>query len=316
MKTSERRKFLRNAVWWTAAFGTGSFISTLFAGCRALEEVTRVGAELGTSTGMISRESADSLVKSSKAVSKSFEDITPKQEYFIGRSVGAVILEKYPADADTAANLYLNQVGQTLARASDMPETFGGYHFLIQDSQQINALAAPGGLVFVTRGLLDCCKNETAVAAVLAHEIGHVQSKHGLRAIKKSRITNALVTIGIESAKAFGDQELADLTRDFEGSINDISQTLINSGYSRTYEFEADQAAITIMRRVGYDPAGLVEMLQVMRQRLVPGQEDFASTHPSPESRILEIKATIGLVAPVREVKERQIRFESALKNI
>jgi predicted Zn-dependent protease len=316
MKPIDRRRFLRNAARWSAAIGAGSFLPAMIAGCRALEEITRVGTEIGTSTGMITQDSADYMVKSSKTVSKSFEDITPEQEYYIGRSIGAVILEKYPADNDDAANQYLNQVGQTLARASDMPETFGGYHFLCLDSEDINALSAPGGLIFVTRGILECCQNETAVAAVLAHEIGHVQAKHGLRAIKNSRITNALVTIGIESAKTYGPKELADLTQDFEGSIDDISQTLINSGYSRAYEFEADRAAITIMRRVGYNPAGLVDMLQVMRQRLVPDQQDFASTHPSPESRILEIKSVIGLVPPVKEVAERQMRFESALKNI
>jgi beta-barrel assembly-enhancing protease len=314
MNLIERRKFLQIAARWTAAIGAGSFLPAMIAGCRALEEVTRVGTEIGTATGMITEEHAVSMKKTSRAISKSFEDITPQQEYYIGRSIGAVILEKYPADTDDAANQYLNQVGQTLARASDMPETFAGYHFLIQNSQEINALAAPGGLIFVTRGILDCCPHETAVAAVLAHEIGHVQAKHGLRAIKKSRITNALVTIGVEGAKTFGTQELADLTQEFEGSIDDISQTLINSGYSRSFESEADRAAITLLRRVGYSPAGLVDMLQVMRQKLVPSQADFANTHPSPESRIAEIKAILGPVAPVKEVRERQLRFESALK--
>ena len=314
MNLTDRREFLRTAAKWTAAVGAGSFLPAMMAGCRALEEVTRVGADIGAATGMITEENAVSMKKTSKAISKSFEDITPQQEYYIGRSIGAVILEKYPADANDAANQYLNLVGQTLARASDMPETFTGYHFLIQNTQEINALAAPGGLIFVTRGMLDCCPHETAVAAVLAHEIGHVQSKHGLRAIKKSRITNALVTIGVEGAKTFGGQELADLTHEFEGSIDDISQTLINSGYSRAFESEADRAAITILRRVGYSPAGLVDMLQVMRRKLVPDQADFASTHPSPESRILEIKAIIGPTAPVREIRERQMRFESALK--
>ena len=314
MNLTERRKFLLTAVRWSAAVGAGSFLPAMIAGCRALEEVTRVGTEIGTATGMITEEHAVSMKKTSKAISKSFEDITPQQEYYIGRSIGAVILEKYPAETDEAANRYLNQVGQMLARASDMPETFAGYHFLIQNTQEINALAAPGGLIFVTRGILDCCPHETAVAAVLAHEIGHVQAKHGLRAIKKSRITNALVTIGVEGAKTFGGQELADLTQEFEGSIDDISQTLINSGYSRAFESEADRTAILLLRRVGYNPAGLVDMLQVMRQKLVPDQADFASTHPSPESRIAEIKAIIGPVAPVREVWERQMRFESALK--
>ena len=92
----------------------------------------------------------------------------------------------------------------TLSKTSDLPETFGGYHFLILDSDEINAFAAPGGFIFVTRGLLRCCKHEDAAAAVLAHEIGHVELRHGLQAIKKSRITTALTTLGIAGVKTFG----------------------------------------------------------------------------------------------------------------
>lgn len=315
MNRNERRRFLRTVARWAAVMGAGTVFPSMLTGCKTLEDVTRAGAEIGAATGMISRGNADSLVKTTTAVSRSFEDITPQQEYYIGRTIGAVILEKYPAETDKAANQYLNRLGQTLARASDMPETFSGYHFLIQNSPEINALAAPGGFIFVTRGMLSCCPHETAVAAVLAHEIGHVQARHGLQAIKQSRITNALVTIGVEGAKTFGAGAIADLTREFEGSIDDITQTLINSGYSRAFEAEADRSAITILRRVGYSPAGLVDMLQVMQEKLVPTRADFASTHPTPESRIAAITEIIGPITPVTEIRERQKRFEAALKN-
>ncbi len=75
-------------------------------------------------------------------------------------------------------------LGQSLVIFSDRPETFGGYHFLLLDSNEINAFAAPGGLILVTRGMLQCCANEDELAAVLAHEIAHVEKKHGLTAIK------------------------------------------------------------------------------------------------------------------------------------
>jgi predicted Zn-dependent protease len=294
--------------------GAGSVMPALLTGC--IEQVARVGSTIGASTGIISQQHADSLMKTTQAVSRTFEDITPEQEYYIGRSIGAVILGKYPAYTDDVANRYVNRVGQTLARASDMPETFAGYHFLIQDTQEINALAAPGGLIFVTRGILGCCPHETAVASVLAHEIGHVQGKHGLRAIQKSRITDALLILGAEGAKTLGGQNLANLTQAFEGSINDITQTLINSGYSRAYESEADQTAVKIMRRVGYNPEGLVEMLRIMKSKLVANRPDFASTHPSPESRISEIASAIGSSAPVQETKERLNRFQTAMKQV
>ncbi|MCX5883376.1 MAG: hypothetical protein NTU74_16770 [Deltaproteobacteria bacterium] len=77
MTLTERRKFLLNAARWTAAIGAGSFLPAMITGCRALEEVTRIGTDIGTSTGMITEEHAVSMKKTSKAISKSFEDITP-----------------------------------------------------------------------------------------------------------------------------------------------------------------------------------------------------------------------------------------------
>jgi len=151
---------------------------------------------------------------------------------------------------------------------------------------------------------------------ILAHEIGHVQAKHGLQAIKKSRITSALTTIGVEGTKTFGGAELAQLTETFEDSISDITSTIVNNGYSRSFERQADEAAVTILTRVGYDPNGLVDMLTVMSRRLKPGGLDFAKTHPSPASRIADICGVIGETTEVTEPKPRQVRFLAALGNI
>lgn len=284
--------------------------------CQTMDTVTKVGTTIGTATGVLTQSQAESIQKSAVAVAKTFQDITPEQEYYIGRTIGAVVLNKYKPYNNPAANQYINRLGQTLARASDRPETFGGYHFLILDSDDINAFATPGGFIFVTRGLLRCCLYEGAVASILAHEIGHVQQKHGLQAINKSRITSALTVIGIEGAKTFGGQELATLTQTFENSIADISKTLINSGYSRSFEIQADKAAVTILRRVGYDPNALVDMLKVMRQRLKPGGIDFAKTHPSPSDRISGIEKIVGGYAPVKQSKYRQSRFGKHLRKI
>jgi predicted Zn-dependent protease len=291
-------------------------LPVFLSGCKTMEAVTNIGTSIGQSTGIITESQAESIRKTSKAVERSFEDFTPEQEYYIGRTVGAVITNKYKPYQNKKANAYINLLGQTLAQASDMPETFNGYHFLILDSDEINALSAPGGLIFITRGLLKCCRNEDAVAAVLAHEIGHVEYKHGLQAIKKSRITTALITIGSEGAKNFGGEDLATLTRTFEGSISDITSTLINNGYSRNFERQADLAAATILKRVGYNPNGLVDMLKEMEKRLKPGGLDFAKTHPSPASRIADIQKHIGKYAKIHEPRAREKRFLAALRNI
>ena len=291
-------------------------LPAILTGCKTMDSLTNIGTSFGKSMGLLTDSQAESITKSSKAVSRSFEDFTPEQEYYIGRTVGAVIVNKYKPYRNKRANAYINLLGQTLAQASDMPDTFNGYHFLILDSSEINAFAAPGGLIFVTRGILRCCPNEDAVAAVLAHEIGHVEHKHGLQAIKKSRITSALITIGTESAKNFGDKDLANLTKTFEDSISDITSTLINNGYSRSFERQADLSAVTILKRVGYNPDGLVDMLTVMEKKLKPGGLDFAKTHPSPESRIAYIQKHIGKYVKVREPKAREKRYLTALRNI
>jgi predicted Zn-dependent protease len=254
--------------------------------------------------------------KSGEAVAKSFEDITPEQEYYVGRAVGANILAQYPPHNLAAANSYLNLLGQSLALVSDRPETFGGYHFLILDSAEINAFAAPGGLIFVSRGLLACADDEDAVAAILAHEIGHVVRQHGLKAIKTARFKDAGLAIGLAAVEKLGPSELAKVTAAFTGTIGDITSTLVNSGYSRTAEKEADLAAVDILKRAGYDPNALVRMLQVMDSRLQPGGPGFAKTHPDPKDRIATIREAVSLgsagVTPPAP-PARQSRYQAAL---
>lgn len=257
-----------------------------------------------------------SAVKVAKAGAHAAKRITPEQEYYIGRSVGATIVSSYKPYDKEKANRYLNVLGQTLAKASDKPETFGGYHFLILDSDEVNAFAAPGGLVFVSRGMLRCCKSEAAVAAVLAHEIGHVQHEHGLGSIKKGRLTSALTILAAESAKTFGSEQLAELTTAFEGTISDITKTLITSGYARKFETEADRAAVTILQRVGYDPNALIDMLREMKTRLKPGGRDFAKTHPDPDDRIAQIRRMLTGRQSKGKAGARKLRFERALGGI
>jgi predicted Zn-dependent protease len=286
-----------------------------FLGKAAVGKILLVCMFIGIMSGCAG-VSVEDMLNLAGAVAKSFEDFTPEQEYYIGRTVGAMIVNKYPPYDQAAANTYLNILGQTLAQASDRPETFKGYHFLILDTDEINAFAAPGGLIFISRGLLRCGKTEDAVAAVLAHEIGHVQQKHGLQAIKKSRITAALTSAAIVGIKAHGDKDLVALTETFGDSIADITNTLITNGYSRSFEKEADLAAVTILQRVGYDPNGMVDMLTMMKTKLQPGGLDFAKTHPSPDSRIADIQEKIGAYAAVKPSAVRQKRLTAALGNI
>lgn len=302
-KKYTRRDFLDYAGKLSLAGSAACGMTSLLHGC--------VSTDLASTLSHL-----DTIVKSGKAVMKAMEDFTPEQEYYIGRTVGAVVVNRYKPYDNQQANLYVNIVGQTLSLASDLPETFNGYHMLILDSREINAFATPAGHIFVTRGLLGCCRNEGELAAVLAHEIGHVQNRHGIDAIEKKRITEALTIIGTETTKTFSASDIADLTAVFEDSINDITTTMINNGYSRSSERDADRSAVVIMERVGYNPRCLIAMLEVMGTRLKPGSLDFAKTHPSPQSRIDDLRGEISSSAnpPVTAAQEK--RFQAAMKNV
>jgi predicted Zn-dependent protease len=281
-------------------------LSLVVAGCSSLGGSMSLGNILDIATS-----------EEGQALIKSFEDLTPEQEYYIGRAVGATVLDQYAPYDQARVNDYLNVLGQTLALASERPEIFGGYHFLALDSDEINAFATPSGLVLVSRGLLRCAQSEDEVAAILAHEIGHVVRKHGLRAIKTSRIQAAGTDLALSQAEQRSSEVVARLTVAFSDSIKDITSTLINSGYSRAMEKEADLSALETLRAAGYDPWALVRMLEVMGQKLTPGGADFAKTHPDPADRIEYLRKQLAGTAPLGTVPAaRQARYRAALAGI
>jgi predicted Zn-dependent protease len=164
--------------------------------------------------------------------------------------------------------------------------------------------------------MLRCCLNEDEVAAVLAHEIAHVQLKHGLQAIKKGRLTNAFSIMATEGVKQLAAPEVAELTGIFEDSIHDVTGTLVNSGYSRAFERQADAAALIILADTGYDPFALNAMLATMQKRLDPKGFDFAKTHPDPKERIEELEPLLAVRRAAASNFVRQQRFNNILGNI
>ena len=285
----------------------------LASGCSTM---TQVGGIVGQASGVMNADQAEALNKSAQAIEKTFQDITPEQEYYIGRAVAATVLVTYKPFDREQANAYLNLLGQTAAQFSIKPETFGGYHFLLLETDDVNAFAAPGGLILISRGMVRCCKSEDEMAAVLAHEISHVDHQHGLKAIRKGRLTSALTTLGAAAGSSLGGAQLAEVTKAFEGSISDVTSTMMNSGYSRTTEFEADKGAVVIMKKMGYNPAALVTMLERMQHQIKADSNGFGKTHPAPEVRIAEIKKTIGTEAPPESSAVRQERFQKAMGGV
>ena len=176
-------------------------VTAAAAGCKTVNTITNIGANAAAAAGYISSDNADSVKRTAKAGSEAFAKFTPRSIYRAHRRRAGG--RKYRSCDRPAATRYVNILGQTLAAVSDRPEVYLGYRFLILDTNEVNAFAAPGGLVLVTRGLLQCCKSEDDLAAVLAHEIGHVELDHGMKSVKKGRFAKALAIIGTEAVRTY-----------------------------------------------------------------------------------------------------------------
>ena len=263
-------------------------------------------------------EKGKKIVKAVQVVRATFGDFSEEEEYYIGRSVAAIILGRYKALNDPVLNLYVNEVGNAVAMFSARPEIYAGWHFQVLDTDEVNAVSAPGGMIFVTKGLIKRCSDEESLALVLAHEVGHVAARHGLQSIRKANLTKAFTSIGMGAIQKYGPSELAQVTSAFEGVLGDVVDTLVERGYDRKFEYEADAAAVQTACRAGYDPTGITRFLQTMIGDQSPvSAKGWFKTHPSPEKRIKQADAEIDELKPVPSAASvRTMRFASATASI
>ncbi|MCL2602349.1 MAG: M48 family metalloprotease [Treponema sp.] len=235
---------------------------------------------------------SDALDQMDAAFQPSPSDMTLEAEYGLGRAVAAAILEEYGAYTDNPAlTAYLNKICLAIVINSPRPSLFSGYHVEILDSDELAAFASPGGHIFLSRGLIAAAPSEDALAAVIAHEISHIQHRHIAIIIAHERTVQELTSAANRAAsiasRYLTEQErLAILQASLSSSIN----TLFRDGYSREQEFEADRAARVLLSNAGYDPAALEEMLRVLDKKKLPG--NLSRTHPSPALRMSNLQSS------------------------
>jgi predicted Zn-dependent protease len=298
------------------AIGVVALALTL-GGCAELAGVTGQLAALGIIDEDIAT-AAEVGAAGAEVISAVNETFTPEQQYYVGRGVAATILDQYEPWSNQRATDYVNELGQALGLASPQPFLYMGYRFMILDSDEINAFATPGGHIFLTRGIIRLAETEDELAAIIAHEITHVVLQHGMKSIKSARITSSVIDALATTATALTDNQLVELTASFSGSVDDVAQTLVTNGYSRNTERDADEGAVEILASVGYDPYGLIRVLERMDQELEPGGRDFAKTHPDPEDRIRWIERMLEDMDIEVRVDESvtQPRFDAALRGV
>ncbi len=219
--------------------------------------------------------------------------LSDEQEYYLGRSVAAVLLSKYSLSHDSGTSHYAESVASVLAAVSDRPEIFGGYHVAIVDTNDVSAFSAPGGFILISRGFLKLLPNEDALAAVLAHEIGHIVKADGVNAISKANLNSAQLAVGTEAGRAYSSAETREIAALLSDSVTEVVDTLLKKGYSRSQEYEADEYAAALLSRAGYTSSALGTVLEALAADKNRSGVWF-TTHPAPEKRLSEVKSAFS----------------------
>ena len=175
--------------------------------------------------------------------------------------------------ANEALQNYMDSVGQRIARVSHRPDL--EYHFAVLEHESINALALPGGYVFLTKGMLQNLTTEAQLAGILAHEVAHVVARDTMAALSRQRAIDVLLIAAATQDTPAAAMRAAQFTRLF-----------LDLSYSREDEQQADLAGLDYMVQAGYDPHGMIETMQMLQNEQKTRPIEFFSTHPNPENRI------------------------------
>lgn len=289
--------------------------SVVFYSCQTFTNVVSVGtavlAVAGGVTGVIDSNTASAIIDSSASVAAAAEEVSPQQEYYLGRAVAGTLLKNYGAYQNETATEYLNYVCHVLTVNSPQPELYKGYYVQILDSNEINAFGTSGGHILVTKGLIQNVKSEDEIAAVLAHEIAHIQLKHSIKAIKSSRTTDAVFkTSGaVLTALTDGDDNTVELIKSFDSTVGKAISNMVDKGYSQDNEFAADKYALSLLDAAGYDVHAMDEMLEMLGQKS-KAKSGFGKTHPKPKKRIKNLSKEYKKYASCKTQSMRTERFE------
>ena len=221
--------------------------------------------------------------KDATRVAKGVFGIGPEEESLIGESVAAEIIGRHGGVLrDEAISRRLNLLGRALAHYSTRPVL--NWRFAVLDSSAINGFSAPGGFVFLTRGLYEKVEaSEDALAAVLAHEIAHVTERHALKIIARGEFVAGATTLALKHSKEAA-QVQAELAR-FDTGIAELAKTILEKGFDPKTELGADKVGRALAVTVGYAPGALRQVLVELQQAKLDPNVTF-STHPPLAERI------------------------------
>lgn len=256
-------------------------------------------------------------IDTGRQLNEANHEFTLEEEVALGEGLAAGFLGAAPLRNDAQLQRYVNRVGKWLAMHSDRPDlpwTFG-----VVDTETVNAFAMPGGTVLITYGLVKRLGSEAELAGALAHEIAHVVKKHQLQAIQSDKSSQAWASLG----KGIAGEAIARRGSDPVGlkswGANAGVELLKNGVFlrplDRSMEYEADKLGVVIAARSGYDPYGLVGVLEMLAQSKSDGSGlSVLDTHPAPADRLADLEPFMPLVERgVKQPQQVEARFRKVV---
>ncbi len=209
-----------------------------------------------------------------------------KAEIAMGQDTDRQIKQQFGIYQDKDLNAYVNSVGQKMVPYSHRPKL--QYHFAVLDTPVVNAFAAPGGYIYVTRGIMALMGSEAELAAVLGHEMGHVTARHSMKRLSGQM----LATIGLVLGSVLS-KDIAKVA-----GLASIGMQLLFLKFSRSDEYQADSLGIRYARQAAYSPAEMLRFFSALENMSVEtgGHKipSFLSTHPMTSDRIAKVKAMVS----------------------
>jgi len=203
--------------------------------------------------------------------------VSEEQEIALGKQTRDETLATIGLYENAEAQALVRRIGTEIAQASERPQLPWEFHVI--DDDQVNAFAAPGGFIFITRGILAHMNSEAELASVMGHEIGHVTARHSAQQISRMQIGQLGLGVGMI---------LSPTIRELGGTLSQGMQVLFLK-FGRDAESQADALGFRYMVADEYDPRGAADMFRTLgRVSAGAGQRlpEWASTHPDPGNRV------------------------------
>ena len=231
---------------------------------------------------------------------------TDAQEVQLGKQFSREIEKEIKIYTDPVVTAYINQLGQHLARYSQRRNIT--YHFKVVNTETVNAFAVPGGYLYVNIGLIRAAENESELAGVIGHEIGHVVGKHGVK-----QMTRQLGLAAVAQLALGEDQS------ELKKMVAGLAATGVLTKYSRDAEREADIYAVQEMYDAGIDPEGMATFFEKLRtlQKSRPSKlQQLFSTHPLTTERITAVRSQIARLPRKSNLRKDSRRFHQIKKRL